>query len=213
MPCGFAEHPFAEIIASVGRSGGSSYGVLRRMESISRPSETVQPTPAGPSQQPDVPARVPAETGPVPVEPSVPPASGHVYHALDLLLMRPFPDQGELIVLDVAAQPSVAYGRVVMYNTWPGRLPDEANSRGVRFSQMLRDGTCIFNVIESVPGNGVAVPQSAGSIAVEIQDGASVPDAARIWDVEPDGTEEVTMNDGTVLQLPKVRFWSYHVDR
>jgi hypothetical protein len=26
----------------------------------------------------------------------------------------------------------------------------------------------------------------------------------------PDGVEEVTTDNGTLLQLPKVRFWRYH---
>ena len=180
---------------------------------FSKSSETIEPTSSEPSRQPDAPAPIPAEAEPVPIKPSVPPASDHSYHALDLLLTRPFPDQGELVVLDVAAQPSVAYGRVIMYNTWAGQNPDEAYARGLHFSQMLGTNICIFDVIESVPGDGVAVPKSAGSIAVEIADDGSVPNSARIWDVEPEGVEEVTMTDGTVLQLPKVRFWRYHVDR
>jgi hypothetical protein len=147
---------------------------------------------------------------PAPTAPTAPPASGHSYHALDLLLTRPFPDQGSWVALDVAAQPTVAYGRVVHYATWPGKIPDEANARGVRFSQMLGQTVCIFDVIESAPGEGVAVPRSAGRIAVEIEPGYRVPNSSLIWDVVPDGVEEVTTDNGTLLQLPKVRFWRYH---
>jgi len=141
---------------------------------------------------------------------TIPAYTGHTYHALDLLIKRPFPDQGGLISLDVAAQPSVGYGMILAYNTWPGRIPEEANARGVRFSQMLGDTICIFDVIQAVTEDGKVVPQSAGQIAVEIIGGSHIPDSDGIWDVEPEGIEEVTTNNGTVLHLPKVRFWRYH---
>jgi hypothetical protein len=147
---------------------------------------------------------------PVPIASTMPPASGHSYHAVDLLLTRPFPDQGSWVALDVAAQPTVAYGRVVHYDTWPGKIPDEANARGVRFSQMLGQTICIFDVIEMVSGEDVSTPRSAGRIAVEIEAGWRVPDSSLIWDVVPEGVEEVTTDNGTVLQLPKVKFWRYH---
>lgn len=145
--------------------------------------------------------------------PSAPPSSGNSYHAIDLLTTRPFPDQGELVVLDVAASPTVADGRVLHYATYPGHIPAEAYAHGVSFKQMLGANVCIYDAIEQVPGDGRTVPDSAGQIAVEIQTGMVCPSAERLWDAEPNGVEEVTLNDGTVKQLPKVRFWSYHLSQ
>lgn len=145
---------------------------------------------------------------PVSTPPAMPPDSGHSYHAIDLLLTRPFPDQGNLVALDVAAQPTVAYGKVVKYNTVPGKIADAAEVRGVLFSQKLGQTVCVFDVLESV--FGASVPQSAGRIAVEIEPGWRVPDSSLIWDVEPEGVEDVTRADGVIMELPKVRFVRYH---
>jgi hypothetical protein len=48
---------------------------------------------------------------------SPPPNSGHRFHALDLLRIRPFPDQGRLVLLNVVAQPTPLYGDAVRYIT------------------------------------------------------------------------------------------------
>jgi hypothetical protein len=142
--------------------------------------------------------------------PTMPTASGDSYYALDLLIKRPFPDQGQLITLDVAASPSVVDGRVLSYQTYPGHIPNEAYARGINFKQMLGNDICIYDVIEQVPGDGRTIPDSAGQIAVEIGPNIVCPSSERIWDAEPKDVEEVTLNDGTIKQLPKVRFWRYH---
>jgi hypothetical protein len=36
------------------------------------------------------------------------------------------------------------------------------------------------------------------------------PSTELVWDVVPDGVEEVTASDGTVRHLPMIRFWNYH---
>jgi hypothetical protein len=141
---------------------------------------------------------------------SPPPNSGHRYHALDLLRIRPFPDQGQLVLLNVIAQPSPLYGDAVSYTTLHLNIPEVANVRGVRFKRLLNNRLCIYDVIESLPNEeNVDEPTTIGQIAVELNSGISPPGYENNWEVEPDGFQEVTMTDGTVLHLPKVRFWSY----
>jgi hypothetical protein len=74
---------------------------------------------------------------------------------------------------------------------------------------MLGPGLCIYDVIEALPGDGVMEPTGIGQIAVELNAGVSPPGNENNWEVEPDGFEEVTTTNGTVLHLPKVHFWSY----
>ncbi len=166
-----------------------------------QPSEESQSAVAGES--------LPSQA-PVTVAQTAPTASGDSYHALDLLTKRPFPDQGLLIILDVAASPSVANGMVLSYQTYPGHIPNEAYARGVSFKQMLGNEICIYDIIEQIPGDGRTVPDTAGQIAVEIGPNIGCPSSERIWEVEPKGVENVTLNDGTAKELPKVHFWRYH---
>ncbi|HSY35807.1 MAG TPA: hypothetical protein VK814_08665 [Acidobacteriaceae bacterium] len=143
-------------------------------------------------------------------KPAIPTISGHTYHPLDLLQQRPFPDQGTLVRLNVPAMAHVMDGRVLAYDTIPGHEPQQANDRGLRFSQRLGADICIYDVVQWVAGDGVEVPESAGQIAVEIKPGMLPPSTERVWDVMPDGVEEVTSSDGTLRHLPMIRFWNYH---
>ncbi len=147
--------------------------------------------------------------GVTPTEPLAPPISGHKYHALDLLRMRPFPDQDRLVLLNVVSQPNAVYGDVVDYITLRRGIPEEANARGVRFKGMFGPRLCIYDVIEALPGDGVMEQTAVRQIAVELSPGVSPPGNENNWNVEPDGFQEVTASDGTVLHLPKIRFWSY----
>ena len=162
------------------------------------------------TQLTELPQQTARNTSTLSSEPSIPPASGHKYHALDLLRIRPFPDQGKLVSLDVVTQPSPLYGDAVNYTTLPRNVPDIANVRGVHYKQMLGPHLCIYDVIESLPNeDNVDEPTTVGQITVELNQGVSAPGTLNDWDVEPDGVTEVTTFDGTVRYLPRVRFWQY----
>lgn len=141
---------------------------------------------------------------------SPPPNSGNRYHALDLLRIRPFPDQGRLVLLNVVAQPSPLYGDAVNYTTLHRGIPEVANVRGVRYKGVLKPNLCIYDVIEALPnGEGADEPTSVGQIVVELNPEISPPGNENNWVVEPDGFEEVTTRDGAVMHIPKVRFWHF----
>ncbi len=162
------------------------------------------------AQRTELPQPITQNTSILSSEQPVPPASGHKYHVLDLLRIRPFPDQGKLVSLDVVSQPSPLYGDAVNYMTLPRNVPDIANVRGVHYKQMLGPHLCIYDVIESLPNeDNVDEPTTVGQITVELNQGVSPPGTLNNWDVEPDGVTEVTTFDGTVRNLPRVRFWQY----
>jgi len=141
---------------------------------------------------------------------SPPPNSGHQFHALDLLRMRPFPDQGRLVGLNVVAQPTPLYGDAVRYITLHRDIPDVANVRGVRYKDILKPNLFIYDVNEALPnGEGIDEPTSVGQIVVELNPGVSPPGYENNWVVEPEGFEEVTTGNGRVIHMPKIRFWHF----
>jgi hypothetical protein len=65
-------------------------------------------------------------------------------------------------------------------------------------------------VSEALPnGEGIDEPTSVGQIVVELNPGVTPPSYENNWVVEPEGFEEVTTNDGTVMHMPKIRFWHF----
>jgi hypothetical protein len=167
---------------------------------LNQPPEPVKPVGISPS---------PVVKASPRAEPSSPTPSGHTYHVLDLLQKRPFPDQGKLVLLNVVSQPTLLYENVVSYMTLHRNIPEAANVRGVRFKGMLNPRLCLYDVIEALPGDGVEEPTAVGQIVVEIGPNVTPPGNENNWEVEPEGFQEVTTTEGTVLHLPKVRFWSY----
>ncbi len=151
-----------------------------------------------------------------PTTPVRPANSGHLYRALDLLLRRPFPDQGKMVTLDVVSTPHMGRdGKVIAYTNIPVPIPVEVHARGVSLSNCIEDTLCVFDVIEQGGPEDINVerPRSAGAIIVEIARDSGAPSEAKIWDVEPIGSQELTLQNGTVLRLPKVRFWGYHASQ
>lgn len=170
-----------------------------------------QPQSAGSPQQPtELPQPLDRFGDTQPPQPAAPPNSGHKYYALDLLRMRSFPDQGRLVFLNVVSQPSPLYGDVVSYTTLHRNIPEIANVRGVRFKRMVGPHLYLYDIVEALPNEeNVDEPTAVGQIVVEVNPGVTPPGYENNWEVEPDGFQEATATDGTVLHIPKVRFWRY----
>lgn len=144
---------------------------------------------------------------------SLPPESGHSYHAYELLY-HPDRDLGNLIELDPFSVP-VLNPTIPDFVTYIKLRPRDAvlaGMVGLRYANDISSNVSVFDVrAEDTAGDFTQGTDiiTVGQIAVQISGPNQTPNPLRDWNVEPKGTIEGTTAAGLVVRVPIVRFWRY----